>query len=55
MPKARDTKEKLKKVAYVVSLVDVLRSKYANDYEKVCKVLQAEARGATKKKGFGSS
>jgi hypothetical protein len=51
MPKSKG-KEKLKKVEYIVTLVDVLRTKFANDYEKVAKFIQDSA--TTKNKGFGA-
>ena len=50
MPKNRD---KAKKVEFVIAVVDLLRSKYGNDYQQVAKLLQAESKSATKKKGFG--
>ena len=50
MPKNRD---KAKKVEFVIAVVDLLRSKYGNDYQQVATLLQAESKSATKKKGFG--
>ena len=50
MPKKKES-GKVKKIEYVVALVDILRTKYGNDYEKVATLLRSSAPG--KNKGFG--
>ena len=50
MPKKKES-GKVKKIEYVVALVDILRTTYGNDYEKVANLLRSAA--PTKNKGFG--
>ena len=50
MPKKKEN-GKVKKIEFVVALVDILRTKYGNDYEKVANLLRETA--PSKNKGFG--
>ena len=57
MPRKRaasgDGGEKLVKMDYVTSLVDLLRALNGNDYSPVAKLLQEESSKGGAKKGFG--